>query len=183
MPVTIGIEHGQDDGEDSDGTGDVLPQEPTDAGFLPRPPQGIPSRQPSPSMPPLQPPVIPDPFEQPAPFAPPAASSSLDLPPTPLKTAQRSQQTRQPPPIPPSVQASLPPPAVKVAQAVPASRNDSMQDYGDSDGGWKPAPTSIDPTTIANAQKHAKWAISALNYEDIDTAKKELRAALALIGG
>ena len=32
------------------------------------------------------------------------------------------------------------------------------------------------------AQKHAKWAISALNFEDVDTAVKELRIALNALG-
>ena len=32
------------------------------------------------------------------------------------------------------------------------------------------------------AQKHAKWAISALNFEDADTAVKELRIALRALG-
>jgi vacuolar protein sorting-associated protein VTA1 len=32
------------------------------------------------------------------------------------------------------------------------------------------------------AQKHAKWAISALHFEDVDTAVKELRIALRSLG-
>jgi vacuolar protein sorting-associated protein VTA1 len=32
------------------------------------------------------------------------------------------------------------------------------------------------------AQKHAKWAISALNFEDVPTAVKELRIALQNLG-
>jgi vacuolar protein sorting-associated protein VTA1 len=32
------------------------------------------------------------------------------------------------------------------------------------------------------AQKHSRYAISALNYEDVDTAVKELKAALNLLG-
>jgi len=32
------------------------------------------------------------------------------------------------------------------------------------------------------AQKHAKWAISALNFEDVDTAVRELRIALQSLG-
>ncbi|KAK9328920.1 Vta1 like-domain-containing protein [Lipomyces starkeyi] len=32
------------------------------------------------------------------------------------------------------------------------------------------------------AQKHSRYAISALNYEDVDTAVKELKAALKLLG-
>lgn len=38
-----------------------------------------------------------------------------------------------------------------------------------------------DESTLA-AQKHAKWAISALNFEDVHTAVKELRLALGALG-
>lgn len=34
---------------------------------------------------------------------------------------------------------------------------------------------------VSSAQKHAKFAISALNYDDIDTAVKELKNALSLL--
>jgi vacuolar protein sorting-associated protein VTA1 len=39
-----------------------------------------------------------------------------------------------------------------------------------------------DDMAIAKAQKHARWAISALNFEDAETAVKELRAALKTLG-
>ena len=35
---------------------------------------------------------------------------------------------------------------------------------------------------IAKAQKLAKWAISALDYEDVDNAVLQLRNALAALG-
>ncbi|TVY31845.1 Vacuolar protein sorting-associated protein [Lachnellula occidentalis] len=41
---------------------------------------------------------------------------------------------------------------------------------------------NTDDISVAKAQKHAKWAISALNFEDADTAVKELRAALQTLG-
>jgi vacuolar protein sorting-associated protein VTA1 len=41
---------------------------------------------------------------------------------------------------------------------------------------------TADHRDINQAQKHAKWAISALNFEDVPTAVKELRNALALLG-
>ncbi|KAK4200088.1 putative vacuolar protein sorting-associated protein [Triangularia verruculosa] len=48
---------------------------------------------------------------------------------------------------------------------------------------WAPAPNvAVDETAMAGAQKHAKWAISALNFEDVPTAVKELRRALELLG-
>jgi hypothetical protein len=42
-------------------------------------------------------------------------------------------------------------------------------------------PETLDPETVAKAQKHAKFAISALNFEDLDTARKELRNALEML--
>ena len=43
-------------------------------------------------------------------------------------------------------------------------------------------PFRNDEDSIMLAQKHAKWAISALNFEDADTAVKELRTALRALG-
>ncbi|KAI9775752.1 MAG: hypothetical protein M1835_005714, partial [Candelina submexicana] len=45
-----------------------------------------------------------------------------------------------------------------------------------------PANTVVDEEAILKAQKHARWAISALNFEDTNTAVKELRSALASLG-
>ena len=39
-----------------------------------------------------------------------------------------------------------------------------------------------DEVSVAAAQKHAKFAISALNFEDVHTAVKELREALEVLG-
>lgn len=39
-----------------------------------------------------------------------------------------------------------------------------------------------DDESVLAAQKHAKWAISALNFEDVNTAVKELRIALQSLG-
>jgi vacuolar protein sorting-associated protein VTA1 len=130
--------------------------------LLPPPPSDFPSNLPSPSMPPLQPRAVP-------PVLPPDHTST---PPTPLKGPARASAI--PPKAPPSqLGRETPDPLVIPSPALDTS---AAQE-------WAPAPTVVDPIKIGNAQKHAKWAISALNYEDIDTAKKELRAALALIGG
>jgi vacuolar protein sorting-associated protein VTA1 len=40
----------------------------------------------------------------------------------------------------------------------------------------------VDEEAVMKAQKHARWAISALNFEDVPTAIKELRGALASLG-
>jgi vacuolar protein sorting-associated protein VTA1 len=44
-------------------------------------------------------------------------------------------------------------------------------------------PAELTPGLIAKAQKHSRFAISALDYEDVEQARKELRAALAILGG
>lgn len=45
------------------------------------------------------------------------------------------------------------------------------------------AEVELTPGLIAKAQKHCRFAISSLDYEDAEQARKELRAALALLGG
>ena len=39
-----------------------------------------------------------------------------------------------------------------------------------------------DEEAVLKAQKHARWAISALNFEDVNTAVKELKGALESLG-
>lgn len=45
-----------------------------------------------------------------------------------------------------------------------------------------PANYATDEEAILKAQKHARWAISALNFEDVKTAVKELQGALESLG-
>jgi vacuolar protein sorting-associated protein VTA1 len=44
-------------------------------------------------------------------------------------------------------------------------------------------PAVFTSAEIARVQKHCRFAISALDYEDAEQARKELRAALAILGG
>lgn len=46
-----------------------------------------------------------------------------------------------------------------------------------------PVGFSLTPAIIAKAQKHCRFAISSLDYEDAEQARRELRAALAALGG
>ena len=46
----------------------------------------------------------------------------------------------------------------------------------------QPGETEVDEEAIKQATKHARWAISALNFEDVKTAVKELRGALESLG-
>ncbi|OAV91714.1 hypothetical protein PTTG_07266 [Puccinia triticina 1-1 BBBD Race 1] len=41
-----------------------------------------------------------------------------------------------------------------------------------------PTTALVNPIKVAQAQKHAKWAISALNFDDIPTAKNQLQIAI-----
>ena len=43
-------------------------------------------------------------------------------------------------------------------------------------------PPELTPGLIAKAQKHCRFAISSLDYEDVQQARKELYAALAILG-
>ena len=43
-------------------------------------------------------------------------------------------------------------------------------------------PEELSPKEIGKVQKHCRFAISALDYEDLATARKELRAALEMLG-
>ncbi|KAL2849171.1 Vta1 like-domain-containing protein [Aspergillus pseudoustus] len=68
-----------------------------------------------------------------------------------------------------STQNSLPAtPSAPVAAAPPPSAQTN--------------PQNIDDQAISQAQKHARWAVSALSFDDVDTAIKELRNSLKLLG-
>ncbi|ORX39103.1 Vta1 like-domain-containing protein [Kockovaella imperatae] len=88
-----------------------------------------------------------------------------------------------PPPPPPSL-ASISPTAPQPA----VSHNNGPS--GGSGGGLglapgppaSSAPVSLTRKQVDQVQKHAKWAISALDYDDYETAKEQLKKALAMLG-
>ncbi|RCI10880.1 hypothetical protein L249_5206 [Ophiocordyceps polyrhachis-furcata BCC 54312] len=100
----------------------------------------------------------------------------------PMSTSPPTTQTDNPqfPPGP-----SAPPP-----QFMPSSP--SFRAVATSPPAFSPPPqatSSVAPRAsmtsqrdINDAQKHAKWAISALNFDDVPTAVKELRNALQKLG-
>lgn len=45
----------------------------------------------------------------------------------------------------------------------------------------RPPPTELEPEVLGKVQKHAKYALSALNFEDLETAREELKKALRLL--
>lgn len=84
-----------------------------------------------------------------------------------------------PPAVPAAVSPALPsaptpsiPRAFAPPQPVPVNNSNSQA----------PASYRTDDEATALATKHAKWAISALNFEDVNTAVKELRNALRALG-
>ncbi|EPE24773.1 hypothetical protein GLAREA_08626 [Glarea lozoyensis ATCC 20868] len=99
---------------------------------------------------------LPPPTHQPAPYRPPPPPTHYQPPPAATNPYHPPpQQHRQPvPPAPPVPGPSQP----------------------------RGPAFNLEPEAVAKAQKHAKWAISALNFEDADTAVKELRLALQILG-
>ncbi|KZF26062.1 DUF605-domain-containing protein [Xylona heveae TC161] len=80
-------------------------------------------------------------------------------------------------------------------QHIPPTSADYYRSYGSGPGAAAAQPAQsqtsassgpetfiADEEAISNAQKHARWAISALNFEDVTTAVKELRVALKALG-
>lgn len=100
-------------------------------------------------------------------FTPTSTQASTQLPPF---------QPVQTPPVPQWQQRAPPPAPAPVPEPPPVAAPVSYQ---------QPPPTSgfktDDEATMA-ASKHARWAISALNFEDVPTAVKELRLALQSLG-
>ncbi|RDW82773.1 hypothetical protein BP6252_03885 [Coleophoma cylindrospora] len=73
-------------------------------------------------------------------------------------------------PPPPMQPTYVPPPVAPVRAPAPPSAQPSEGPFNDDDA------------SVAKAQKHAKFAISALNFDDVATAVKELRSALQTLG-
>ena len=137
----------------------------------------MPDHLPPPAQSP-QPPTSPQDFYTSAPqhpTAPPMTSPGTggpDLLPVPPPENTATIPTAMPPvqsPPLPQWQNPAPRPIPAVPQA-PIQRSAPI-------GGYK----TDDEANMA-AQKHARWAISALNFEDVNTAVKELRLALQSLG-
>ncbi|KAI0799174.1 Vta1 like-domain-containing protein [Xylaria sp. FL0064] len=144
------------------------------------------------------PPEIPSPSSH-HPSKPPSvsfASPSPGVPSSPqdfYHPPQHHQQAPAPPFIPPPQQHYTPTQAPSaphnyhtgysqpaVQRATPAPPPQPAQQYG---GNSQPTGAyNYDDMAISQAQKHAKWAISALNFEDVPTAVRELQAALTTLG-
>ncbi|BGP39094.1 hypothetical protein JCM10450v2_003046 [Rhodotorula kratochvilovae] len=159
--------------DDDDGAPDFIDDEPSRAATPPVPSfLDTPAGLPGPSTPAPMTPApeshqtsdLPEPRAH-IPFEPPAFPSAVfpsapSLPPQPHAPAPAPSYPAQPPAAP--ARPPVPP--------VPAAVVEQPQD-------------NFDPLTVAQVQKHCRWAVSALNYDDFETARKELRLALAMLGG
>ncbi|KAL1864573.1 hypothetical protein Daus18300_007588 [Diaporthe australafricana] len=120
-------------------------------------------------------------------FAPPSVPSGPPTfaPSAPSTAAVAPPPTFSPPPANLTPKA-MPPPASVPRPVIPAPT--SLGNSGaapTAPGGFgqqAPATYTADGAAMAQAQKHAKWAISALNFEDVPTAVRELRKALENLG-
>ncbi|KDQ63199.1 hypothetical protein JAAARDRAFT_29215 [Jaapia argillacea MUCL 33604] len=121
--------------------------------WAPPPPPAAPYYSPPPSAP-----------QYPSHYSPPPTQPHFPPPPT------------QPHFPPPPTQPHFPPPPTQPYYSPPHTRAPVPPSPS-------PPPPDLTPVMIAKAQKHCRFAISALDYEDGETARKELRAALALLGG
>lgn len=102
---------------------------------------------------------------------PPTESLHSFPPPTPMQFPPDQGVPPQPPSAAPA--ASAPPAQVRQAPQPVAAHPMAA-----------PAPVNdvVDEESIALAQKHARWAVSALNFEDVNTAIKELKHSLGYLG-
>jgi vacuolar protein sorting-associated protein VTA1 len=97
----------------------------------------------------------------------PAASSSVGVP-APASLHSLSGASLNPPH--PATLPSGPPPVVRAPVAHVAAAPSSQPSR------------SVDDESIALAQKHAHWALSALTFDDVDTAIKEFKNSLGHLG-
>ncbi|KAJ5742263.1 Vacuolar protein sorting-associate Vta1 N-terminal [Penicillium manginii] len=97
----------------------------------------------------------------------PAASSSVGVP-APASLHSLSGASLNPPH--PATLPSGPPPVVRAPVAYVAAAPSSQPSR------------SVDDESIALAQKHAHWALSALTFDDVDTAIKEFKNSLGHLG-
>lgn len=95
--------------------------------------------------------------------------------PPPVNNIPSALTPQPPPPVlpqPPTIISPVAPPMpAPLASSIPTQAAPVHQ-----------GPYRTDEEATINAQKHAKWAISALNFEDVNTAVKELRIALHSLG-
>ncbi|KAM0445448.1 hypothetical protein ACHAQK_001657 [Fusarium lateritium] len=176
---------------------DAPPKIPEDPGYFP--PQNehqgqasepfVPSpmsQSPTPGLsggPPPPPPVGMPPVVSPVPESP--AQPATQIPPQPSPQIPTQLPSQYAPPSPQPFSDPSAPPSWTTTPSAPhpaASNPPPIVPRAPAPQPPAPAPVQRDHRDINQAQKHAKWAISALNFEDVPTAVQELRNALAMLG-
>lgn len=115
-------------------------------------------------------------------FSPPAGPS---VPPPSTPSFSPTAAVSPPSVLPPNFTTE--PPVANVSRPVVPPLASSTQGLT-APGGFSQVPQQVtgnftaDDAAMSQAQKHAKWAISALNFEDVPTAVRELRRALEALG-
>ena len=103
--------------------------------------------------------------------------------PQPPQPPQNMYQNQYQQPPPPQQQQQMRPRSVYLPQpSAPAPQLAPVQQPDHEMGSVGATNYRADEEALLAAQKHAKWAVSALNFEDVDTAVKELRIALRALG-
>ncbi|RDX50470.1 DUF605-domain-containing protein [Lentinus brumalis] len=130
---------------------------------------------------PSEPPIDEDPFSvrSPGPSAPPSSGTAYGSASAPPLPPSQTSPARPPPPPAATPSPSRSHPQAYV-QGVPSGPTPAM---GAATATVTTTPPQLTPQIISRAQKHCKFAISALDYEDSEQAVKELREALRLLGG
>lgn len=132
-------------------------------------------------------PAAPTDFSQPQPVVPKTPLDSFQAPPTPGQPPIASV----PPNLPqaPSLPQHIPPPVPTGRQlpqpVAPSSVTGSRQTTAPIPAVPHvpiSAPVHVDEEAMLKAQKHARWAISALNFDDVPTAIQEFQLALRTLG-
>lgn len=104
-------------------------------------------------------------------FPPPTASPSVAAPdPATFYDPSIASGHIPPPAASPSSAARAPVARTPAPAPAPAPAAPSQPSHG------------VDDHSISLAQKHARWAVSALTFDDVDTAVKELRNSLRYLG-
>ena len=158
---------------------DAPPEDPTSPPVvLPDSGTGYPPSRPPNSLHSFPPPNMNEPRISPPPSAP--VPSYITAPPS----ASAPSFPPQPPPAPRQAPATpiqpLPPPGAPMRQA-PPTRPMAPAPFASTPSNGQ-GTYLTDEEAILKAQKHARWAISALNFEDANTAVKELKEALEALG-
>lgn len=136
-------------------------------------------------------PSAPTTFAQPQPTAPRTPLDSFQAPPTPGQPPIASIPSNLPqaPPQPPPSSMSSFAPHVRTPSSITQQPRFAPPPAAPSHPAYTPAPQAVvnmdvevDEEAMLKAQKHARWAISALNFEDVPTAIKEFQLALQQLG-